>query len=125
MSYLDGVAEKHRDSFTMKLFLERPHDGGRPEARKEFTLGRITKKHIEDILVERGIFQPAVESSRQPSWLSLPDWRTRSQRQAEPSPHFKNVLFLVCGPERCVLTHIEEETCSADYPLCNVQPQDD
>jgi hypothetical protein len=105
MSYLGEVAEKHRESFTMKLFVERDPDvknGVRQEAREDFASGRITKEHIEDILVERGVLQSAVEVSWWRSLLSRLDWRARSSHQPEPLTQTKHVFFLVCGPESYV-----------------------
>lgn len=110
MSYLDEVAENHRESFTMKLFVEREHDVNNRAQLEDFASGHITKKHIEDILVQRGILQSAVEVSWWRGLLSRLDWRTRSRNQAEPLPTAKNVLFLVCGPEPYVY-----DTCGNRY----------
>jgi len=95
MSYLYNIAKTHHEFFTMKLFVERARN---VKNRGDLTSGRVTRQHIEKILIDRGILQPAVESRWQ--WLlSLLPWCAKSPYQAKPLPPAKNVLLLVCGPE--------------------------
>lgn len=103
MSNLRELASSQPDSFSMKVFVEQPNLAQEPE-QHPLSVGRISRKDIEDALVSRGLLNrisvPNVAWWRRPLSLiwAQPGLAVR-KRDTEPVEHGKNVLFLVCGPE--------------------------
>lgn len=107
MSNLQAIASHTPETFTMKVFVDafdRQGDGTViAQGAKGPAVGRITKSVLEDVLVERGLMRrPA-----QLAWWRRPLSMFASSDAPKPAPepiqHGKNVLFLVCGPESCVV----------------------
>ncbi|KAF8299889.1 hypothetical protein DL93DRAFT_2032122, partial [Clavulina sp. PMI_390] len=98
MSTLHEYSRRHRDAFTMKVFVEQ--DGER-DSMLALAPGRITRVAIEEALVQRQLRQPPDSASS--SWLVSPIrwlWSTSaSGRRTADEQKAKRVLFLVCGPE--------------------------